>query len=270
MTTPFRTENATLAASAEAIGLRVMAVYHHPDDDTDTVFAECPSATCTAKRHHYDAEYFVTHDHPKCGCSPLAASVFERVKHIRSCKRTMRAWYALRRRAKTNSHLVFVMTYREFVSAIGEVPSSAHWLRVASIPADVDPSSYPLVMGKDLRIEWTDDKKGCENHTYLTDDDGRTMSIAAWSKETGVPWRSIRNRLDTGTFTAHEAVHTPVRPMFRRKYRMSDLITGRMVTIADWATIHSVQPWAVRKFLAAGKTPEEILDVVHGHRRQAH
>ena len=267
MNTPSRTENKALTEAAEAIGLKAHAVYHDPATGTETVFAECPLVTCPAKRHHYDAEYFTNHDHPKCGCSPLAAAVFERVKPIRSCKRTMRAWYALRLRAKTNLHLAFGMTYREFVAAVGEVPSERHWLRVASLPADTDPSSYPLVIGKDLSIGWTDDLKGCQNHTYLTDDAGRTMSIAAWSKETLVPWRTIRTRLDGGTFTAHEAVHEAVRPMFRRRYRMPDLITGNMVTIKDWSTIHSIQPSATRRLLAAGKTPEEILDVVYGHFR---
>jgi len=263
MSTPYRTENSELSAAAEAIGLRVLGVYHHPAEDRDTVFAKCPS--CGAQSH-YPEPIVAT----RCGCDILAHSILKEPanaidKRSKEYLAWSRACYRIRKDIGMVAHPI-MGSFRQFIAELGPSPSKHHALSVQMVPNDVGPDDLPLTVGPtadcDLAITWRSPRPGNAGwrlpNRYYTDDTGERHTAIDWQKITGVSAHTIRCRVAVNGWSDNDAVHRPVRHL-RRRTAITDEESGETLSVPEWSRLSGVPKTTIGDRLARGETIREAL-----------
>lgn len=89
---------------------------------------------------------------------------------------------------------------------------------------------------------------------------GKTMTVKEWSRETGVPSATIRERLKRG-WDAERAVAEPV-------VDATVSVAGVRRTITEWATATGVSKSSIYRRIKAGVSPESAV-IAPGRGRRA-
>ena len=271
MTKPYRTENAELTDAAKAIGLRVLGVYHHPDDEKDTAFARCPSCGIQA---HYTMELLSRGT--KCGCDILShIELRSDVEKIDKRSKEYKAWIHLLYRVRSDRDRTLhpmIESFRQFVAVVGECPVIDYVLSIESVPEGFTEEDYPLVVGVtddcDLKVSWreinriTSEVGSIGGHfkgpRVFTDDKGVTKTASAWSKIKGIPAMTIRKRVSVYGWSEHDAIHRALRWTAAPR-KIIDETTGEAHFLVEWARILDIPCRTFRDRLEYGLSETEVI-----------
>lgn len=95
--------------------------------------------------------------------------------------------------------------------------------------------------------------------------DGVTMSMAGWSRRTGIPYQTIRSRLARG-WTFRRAVESPSVGGGAPRGQGAKVYTcnGRTATVREWSEITGIPESTIHARLQRGWTPERAVTVERG------
>lgn len=181
-----------------------------------------------------------------------------------------RAWQEMKRRCLAAHRPKFDMyggrgiavcarwldSFEDFLADMGPRPSTRHSLERKNNDGDYTPDN----------CKWATRKEQIENRrcSRKLTVGSRTLSLDAWSKETGTSYSTIHSRLKRG-WPPEEAL----RPRTLRLRGVKELtFSGRTLSVADWAKVLGFPKTKIYKRLAAGWSVEETLSHTPKTRRR--
>lgn len=109
---------------------------------------------------------------------------------------------------------------------------------------------------------WATSKEQARNkrNTLMLELDGKTQSIMEWSEETGIPYSTIKKRINSYGWSHERALTTPnaVKP----QKKISDVLVefnGEKLCLAEWGRRYKLSAATIKNRLNSGWSPEKAI-----------
>lgn len=156
-----------------------------------------------------------------CGCAGIEIRrellIARLTKHGLSTSRTYKIWYGMKKRCYNPAHKFFgryggrgITVCDEwlgedgFVRFLGDMGSAPEGLSIDRIDNDDGYSQ--------ANCRWANQSEQCNNtsQNQRFTHDGKTLSIAQWARETGLPYNTLRYRLLLGKTSVEDSLTLPI------------------------------------------------------------